>query len=134
MTRPDPATSGLALALVVWIGAAGTAAAQPAPPDHDHAQPPASANAQEPAGAGEYPSLHISGFADVNFTAQDKTEGVRGFSLGQFVLHMASALSPRVNFFGELSFSPRSDAGTGMPAATGYNAEVERAIIRFDQS
>jgi len=89
---------------------------------------------QEPAGTSEYPSLHISGFADVDYTNQDKSEGARGFSLGQFVLHMASALSPRVNFFGELSFSPRTDAGTGSPPATGYNAEVERAIIRFDQS
>ena len=94
--------------------------------------PPAAA--QEPAGASEYPSLHISGFADVDYTNQDKSEGARGFTLGQFVLHMASALSPRVSFFGELSFSPRADAGTGTPPATGYNAEVERAIVRFDQS
>ena len=94
---------------------------------------PASAG-QDPAGVGEYPSLHISGFGDVNYVDQDKSEGTRGFALGQFVLHMASALSPRVNFFGELSFTPRADAGTGSPPATGYNAEVERAIIRFDQS
>jgi len=39
-----------------------------------------------------------------------------------------------VNFFGELSFTPRTDAGTGSPSATGFNAEVERVIIRFDQS
>ncbi|HEV3140893.1 MAG TPA: hypothetical protein VGY57_10275 [Vicinamibacterales bacterium] len=120
--------------LVVFLAAASRTAAQPPSTDHDHEAPAQSAAGQEPAGAGEYPSLHISGFGDVNFTAQDKAEGVRGFSLGQFVLHMASALSPRVNFFGELSFSPRADAGTGMPPATGYNAEVERAIIRFDQS
>ena len=82
----------------------------------------------------EYPSLHLSGFADVNFAAQDKSEGPRGFSEGQFVLHLASALSPRVNFFGELSLTPRTDAGTGSPAATGFNAEVERVIIRFDHS
>ncbi len=82
----------------------------------------------------EYPSLHLSGFGDVNFLAQKRPEGSRGFSEGQFVLHLASALSPRTNFFGELSFTPRADAGTGTPAATGFNAEVERAIIRFDQS
>ena len=74
------------------------------------------------------------GFADVNFAQQDAAEGPRGFTEGQFVLHMASALSPRVSVFGELSFSPRADAGTGTPPATGYNAEVERAIIRFAQS
>jgi hypothetical protein len=83
---------------------------------------------------GEYPSLHLSGFGNVDIAAQDAAEGPRGFSEGQFVLHLASALSPRVNFFGELSLSPRLDAGTGSPQATGYNAEVERAIIRFDHS
>src|SRR5438105_476574 len=85
----------------------------------------------------EYPSLRLSGFGNVDFAAQDKSEGPRGFSEGQFVLHLASALSPRVNFFGELSFTPRSDAGTstpGTPPATGFNAEVERMIIRLDQS
>jgi hypothetical protein len=95
---------------------------------------PPPASTQEPAGAGEYPSLHISGFGDVDYANQATSEGPRGFVLGQFVLHMASALSPRVSFFGELSFSPRTDAGIGSPPATGYNAEVERAIIRFDQS
>jgi len=84
--------------------------------------------------AQEYPSLRISGFANVDFSAQDKSEGPRGFSEGQFVLHLASALSSRVNFFGELSLTPRADAGTGGPPATGFNAEVERAIIRLDQS
>ena len=82
----------------------------------------------------EYPSLHLSGFADVDFAAQNKSEGPRGFSEGQFVLHFASALSPRVNVFGEISFTPRADAGTLTPPATGFNAEVERIIIRFDQS
>jgi hypothetical protein len=82
----------------------------------------------------EYPSLRLSGFGNVDFAAQSASEGPRGFNEGQFVLHLASALSPRVNFFGELSFTPRADAGTGSPAATGYNAEVERIILRFDQS
>ena len=50
------------------------------------------------------------------------------------MLHMASALSPRMTFFGEITFTPRTDAGTGTPPATGFNAEVERVIIRFDQS
>lgn len=82
----------------------------------------------------EYPSLRLSGFGNIDFAAQSTAAGPRGFNEGQFVLHLASALSPRVNFFGELSFSPRADAGTGSPAATGYNAEVERVILRFDQS
>ena len=82
----------------------------------------------------EYPSLRISGFGNVDFSAQDQTEGPRGFSEGQFVLHLVAALSPRVNVFSELSFSPRADAGTGTPSATGFNAEVERLIVRFDHS
>jgi hypothetical protein len=81
-----------------------------------------------------YPSLHIAGFGDVNFAAQNRNDGPRGFTEGQFTLHMVSALSPRIAFFGELTFSPRLDGGTGSPPATGFNAEVERAIIRFDQS
>jgi hypothetical protein len=136
----------VALALAAWLtsahlaaaqaqGAAGMAhpsttaaaaaqASQGQPADHD----------QPPPGVTEYPSLHLSGFADIDFADQDKAEGPRGFSEGQFVLHVASALSPRANFFGELSFTPRADAGTGSPPATGFNAEVERLIIRFDQS
>jgi len=114
------------LVLVLTFGAISRVAAQAAHPRPDdqttrEAQP-------------EYPSLHISGFADVNFSLQNRSEGARGFSEGQFTLHLASALSPRVAFFGELTFSPRADAGTGSPPATGFNAEVERAIIRFDQS
>src|SRR6185503_2722346 len=65
----------------------------------------------------QYPSLKLSGFGDINFSATDKPEGPRGFSLGQLALHMASELSPRVTFFGELSFSARADAGTGSPLA-----------------
>ena len=38
---------------------------------------------------------------------------------------MASELSARTTFFGEISFSPRTDAGTGSQAVTGYNVEVE---------
>jgi hypothetical protein len=87
-----------------------------------------------PEAADQYPLLRISGFADLNFSAQKRSEGTRGFSEGQFVLHLASALSPRTNVFGELSFTPRTDAGTGTPPATGFNTEVERLIIRFDQS
>jgi hypothetical protein len=33
-----------------------------------------------------------------------------------------------------LSLTARTDAGTGSPPVTGFNAEVERTIIRFDQS
>src|ERR1051325_821814 len=126
----DVTTSAIArltLVLTLSLGFAPLAAGQPT-----HPSPPPEQAARE--AQPEYPSLHLSGFADVNFAAQDRSEGARGFSEGQFTLHLVSALSPRVAFFGELTFSPRADAGTGNPPATGFNAEVERAIIRFDQS
>ncbi len=81
-----------------------------------------------------YPSLKIAGFSDFNFSATDQTGSRSGFNEGQLILHMSSALSPKVNVFGELSFSARPDAGMGTPAATGFNAEVERIIVRYDQS
>jgi hypothetical protein len=117
----------LALVLMLCLGPAVRAAGQPG-----HPAPPSDQTSRE--AQPEYPSLHLSGFADVDFSAQDRSEGPRGFSEGQFTLHLASALSPRVAFFGELTFTPRADAGTGNPPAPGFNAEVERAIIRFDQS
>jgi hypothetical protein len=110
------------IALAVLL-APSAASAQMA---HDQ-QPPPGEQAQ-------YPSLKLSGFADINFADTKTREGPQGFSLGQFTLHLASALSPRVTFFGELSFTARADAGTGSPPATGFNAEVERLILRFDQS
>ena len=94
-----------------------------------------------------YPSLKISGFGDVDFSASDLHAPAAGFGAqtllqthsgfqeGQFVLHLSSALSPKVSVFGELSFTARADAGTsvnGSPAAPGFNPEVERIIVRYD--
>ena len=70
-----------------------------------------------------FPSLKITGFADVNFSATDESNVNSGFNLGQLVLHMASPLSRKVSYFGEVSFTA---------TATGYNLEVERSIIRYD--
>jgi hypothetical protein len=47
---------------------------------------------------------------------------------------LSSALSSRVSYFGEVSVTARSDAGLGSPPAPGFNFEIERSIIRFDQS
>jgi hypothetical protein len=80
------------------------------------------------------PSTHIAGFSDVDFGATDQRGTHSGFSEGQFVLHLNSALSSKVNFFGELILTARPDAGTGTPAATGFNVEVERSIIQFQQN
>jgi hypothetical protein len=70
-----------------------------------------------------YPSLQIRGFGDVNFSATDQRGTNSGFNLGQLDLHLASALSRKVTYFGELTFNAQP---------TGYTVEVERSIIRYD--
>jgi hypothetical protein len=70
-----------------------------------------------------YPSLQIRGFGDVDFAATDQRGAVSGFNLGQFDLHLASPLSEKVSYFGEVTFTAR-------PA--GYDLQVERTIIRYD--
>jgi hypothetical protein len=96
---------------------------------HDHAAAaPASARAES------FPSMRLTGFSDLNFSATDQRGAKSGFNEGQFILHISSALGARVNYFGELSFTARTDAGTGSPAAPGFNVEIERSIVRFDQS
>src|SRR5882672_10234371 len=86
----------------------------------------------------------MTGFSDLNFSATNLHSAATGFGAqtllsphsgfeeGQFTLHLSSALSPKVTMFGEVTFTARADAGTGSPAATGFNAEVERVMIRYD--
>ncbi|HVQ40707.1 MAG TPA: hypothetical protein VMS54_00800 [Vicinamibacterales bacterium] len=134
----------LAVAAALAINAAPPLGQAPAPPPAQAAEPPqAPAQAPPPpapthdehqGSAREYPSLKISGFGDINFARTEHVEGPRGFFEGQLTLHMASELSARTTFFGEISFTPRVDAGTGSPAATGFNTEVERMMVRFDRS
>ena len=126
--------------------AAPAQAAQPSPTEamhltHDQAPIPVT---QSEATQPTYPSLKISGFADVDFSATNlhgPSSGFgaqtlvlphSGFEEGQFTLHLSSALSPKVTVFGELTLTARNDAGTGTPPAAGFNAEVERVIIRYD--
>jgi len=70
-----------------------------------------------------YPSLQIRGFGDIDFGATDQKGTTSGFNLGQLDLHLASALSSKVSFFGEITFNAQP---------TGYTVEVERSIIRYD--
>lgn len=123
-----------------------TGTAQPSPTEALHASHDEPPQAVAAAAQPSYPSLKLSGFGDFNFAGSDlrgPSGGFQyatmlnthtGFQEGQFTLHFSSALSPRVSFFGELTLTPRSDAGTGTPPAPGFNPEVERAIVRFDQS
>jgi hypothetical protein len=103
-----------------------TQAAVTTPP----AAPAPAAFREDHAGMGEirdterrFPSLQIRGFGDVDFSATDQKGSVSGFNLGQLVLHLASPLSERVSYFGEVSF-------TAQP--TSYELSVERSIIRYD--
>lgn len=118
-------------------------AAAPAP-GHVHDQAPGPQMPEPVPAEPVYPNLKIAGFGDVDFSATDQRGPAVGFSpqtlllphsgfeLGQLTLHLISSLSAKVNFFGELTFTARADAGTGSPPAPGYNPEVERLIIRYD--
>jgi hypothetical protein len=123
------------------------AAAAPATPAPAAALPTAHAHDTAPQPDSEessHPTLKVAGFSDFNFAATDSHGAAPGFGTqtllgahsgfqeGQFALHMSSALSHKVSVFGELSMTARADAGTGSPAVTGFNVELERLIIRYD--
>ncbi len=109
-------------------------AAGPTPSELAHQEHMRAAGAQA---APASPTLRLAGFSDFNFAATDQRGTKSGFTEGQFVLHATSALSQRVTVFSEISLSARRDAGSGTPPtppAPGFNAEVERLLIRYDQS
>ena len=71
--------------------------------------------------------LHICG---------DRSEG-NSKRIQRRSIHSSSQFqpfAPRSAFMGEFSLTARTDAGTGTPPATGFNAEVERSIIRFEHN
>ena len=88
---------------------------------HQHESPEAQATVRQM--ETHYPSLQVRGFADVNFAATDQKGATSGFNQGQLVLHLASPLSRKVSYFGEITFNAQR---------TGYTVEVERSIIRYD--
>jgi len=97
------------------------AAAGPGPGQHQHEMQEQAATVQQM--ETHYPSLQIRGFGDVDFSATDQKGTTSGFNLGQLDLHLASALSRKVTYFGELTFNAHP---------TDYTVEVERNIIRYD--
>jgi hypothetical protein len=119
-------------------GAPAAAMAAPAPVQHEAPAMPHDTmgghGGGPPGDALATPTLHLAGFSDFNFAATDQRGARSGFSEGQFILHVSSALSTRVSYFGEISFTARPDVGTGAPAAGPFNVDIERSIIRFDQS
>jgi len=80
------------------------------------------------------PTLHLAGFSDFNFVASGQKGAKSGFNEGQFILHVTSQLARKTSYFGELSVTARSDAGLGTPPVPGFNVEVERSIIRYEQN
>lgn len=93
--------------------------AAPTSPSHDHEAGESAVQQQEV----HYPNLQIRGFGDVDFSGTDQKGSQSGFRLAQFVLHFASPLSAKVNYFAEVSF-------TAEP--TTYALALERSIIRYD--
>jgi len=112
--------------------ASAVAPTMPAMPGMSHGSPGEDLAAEHTYSAT--PKLNLSGFSDLNFVASDQKGSKSGFSEGQFIFHITSQLSRKVSYFGELSLTARSDAGTGSPPAPGFNVEVERSIIRYDQN
>ncbi len=105
-------------------------AAAPTPAQAPAATPGPAAAHDEHASMGEirdterrFPSLQIRGFGDIDFSATDQHGSISGFNLGQFVLHLASPLSEKVSYFGEVSFTAQPNS---------YDLSVERTIIRYD--
>jgi hypothetical protein len=120
LENKQPATAvGIASTASVAAPAESTGVNPPAAP----AEVPMTMAAETHGEAETYPSLHIRGFADVDFSASDKPGTKSGFTLGQFVLHVASPLSKKISYFAELSF-------TATPGV--YNVDLERTIIRYD--
>src|SRR5881628_486364 len=90
---------------------------EPARAQHEEAGMVPPPSAQE-----TYPSLHIRGFSDFEYTLSDAPGGLSGFKLGQFVLHFVSPLAKKVTYYGEVSATP----GTAQ-----FAIEVERSFIRY---
>jgi hypothetical protein len=76
-----------------------------------------------PTSEEHYPSLRIRGFGDLDFSATDSRTQHSGFNLGQFTLHLASPLSKRISYFGEIAFIAQPN---------GFNVELERSLVRYD--
>jgi hypothetical protein len=147
LEKSNPATTAAAPAPAPRPAPALPAQPAPVPPTvavhESHDQPPVPP-AMPAEATPPYPFLRISGFGDLDFSALDLHSPAIGFGAqtlltthsgfeeGQFTLHLSSALSQKVTMFGELTLTARSDAGTGNTPAPGFNAEVERVIIRYD--
>jgi len=122
-TKPSAAAGVVVTAANVPVTAKPEMAEAPPPgPVHQHEMAEQRTATQQM--EVHYPSLQIRGFGDVDFSATDQKGSTSGFSLGQLDLHLASALSRKVTYFGEITFNAQ-------PASV-YTVDVERSIIRYD--
>jgi hypothetical protein len=95
--------------------------ARQAPQMHEHTgQVPQEAMQQMET---HYPSLQIRGFANADFSATDQKGTTSGFDLGQFDLHIASALSRKISYFAEVTVNAHPQD---------YTIEMERSFVRYD--
>ena len=99
--------------MALLVGAATAAAQTPASPPDEHAGMELT----------DHPQFALRGFGDVDFAKSDDPNEPQAFTVGQFVLHLSAQLGKKVSFFGETSFTARSNT---------YNLEVERFIVRYD--
>jgi hypothetical protein len=107
--------------LVARLQPAVPPATEPAVQEHQHES--AREQVAERQMERHYPSLQIRGFGDVDFSATDQKNTTSGFNLGQLDLHLASPLSEKISYFGEITLNARFNE---------YTVEVERSIIRYD--
>jgi hypothetical protein len=121
-TKPA-AASAVATAANVPAAAKPEMAEAAPPPGQGHQHQTAERQAATEQLEVHYPSLQIRGFGDVDFSATDQKGTNSGFNLGQLDLHLASALSQKISYFGEITFNAHP---------TDYTVEVERSIIRYD--
>jgi hypothetical protein len=121
-TKPTVAVATVTAANVPAVAKPETAASA-SPPEAGHHHEMGERQAATEQLEVHYPSLQIRGFGDVDFSATDQKGTTSGFDLGQLDLHLASALSRKVSYFGEITFNAHP---------TNYTVEVERSIIRYD--
>jgi hypothetical protein len=115
-----PSAPAAAVAPVNPAPAAQAPAAQNMPmPEHGGQLPQEAMQQLEP----HYPSLQIRGFADGDFSATGQKGTNSGFNLGQFDLHIASALSQKISYFAEITVNAHPQD---------YTIEMERSFIRYD--
>lgn len=106
-------THGVALAALVSLAPLAAAPAQRAPSD----------TAAATASPSVFnPTVHAMVFGDASYVATERAIP-SGFIMGQAVGHLIASLTDRLAYFGEVTLTSQS---------SGYTAELERSILRYD--